>query len=168
MRFSSEIQRWSKRGIDERWRGKGKGSSNLRYVVRVEVTQNIKYCSDRTIGLDIVIAVRLDSACEETQRELHAIREMIFNETNYDKDDADMDEVELGHPLPEDDPDSGMETPTFSDSSDFEHEGNSVPCRYYNHGGCKKGKSCKFRHAPDNRSVRDDLYVVMLFCGATN
>lgn len=118
---------------------------------------SLSNCSDCITLTDIIIAVNLDSACEETQRELHAIREMISSEPDYDEDDADMDEVELAHPLPEDDPDSGMETPTFSDSSDFEHEGNSVPCRYYNHGGCKKGKSCKFRHAPDNRSVRDDL-----------
>ncbi|KAI0367861.1 hypothetical protein BV20DRAFT_1023528 [Pilatotrama ljubarskyi] len=44
-----------------------------------------------------------------------------------------------------------------SDSEDFKHRGNGTPCRFYNHDGCKNGKRCRFRHAPDDKSVRDEL-----------
>ncbi|KAJ4477324.1 hypothetical protein J3R30DRAFT_202991 [Lentinula aciculospora] len=30
-------------------------------------------------------------------------------------------------------------------------------CRFYNHLGCRRGKKCLFSHAPDARSVRDNL-----------
>ncbi|KAJ3881077.1 hypothetical protein F5051DRAFT_136590 [Lentinula edodes] len=30
-------------------------------------------------------------------------------------------------------------------------------CRFYNHLGCRRGKKCLFSHAPDSRSIRDDL-----------
>ncbi|KAG6827821.1 hypothetical protein H0H92_010337 [Tricholoma furcatifolium] len=44
-----------------------------------------------------------------------------------------------------------------SDSSDYVHVGNRVPCRFYNHGGCARKESCKFSHAPDELSERDKL-----------
>lgn len=46
-----------------------------------------------------------------------------------------------------------------SDTEDFTHEGNGTPCRFYNRAreGCKNGARCRFRHAPDIRSVRDEL-----------
>ncbi|GLB42978.1 putative zinc finger [Lyophyllum shimeji] len=44
-----------------------------------------------------------------------------------------------------------------SDSSDCNHVGNGVPCRFYNHDGCARGAECEFSHAPDEKSVRDDL-----------
>ncbi|KAF8152602.1 hypothetical protein B0H34DRAFT_726777 [Crassisporium funariophilum] len=50
-----------------------------------------------------------------------------------------------------------LEVGEMSDSSDCEHAGNGVPCRFYNHGGCSRGTSCMFSHAPDVKSVRDDL-----------
>lgn len=46
---------------------------------------------------------------------------------------------------------------TESDSSEFEHEGNGIPCRYNNHSGCRHGSQCYFKHAPDDYSVRDEL-----------
>ena len=49
---------------------------------------------------------------------------------------------------------------SVSDSSDWNHEGNGVPCRFYNHDGCLRGPDCRFSHAPDHRSVRDRLYVL--------
>lgn len=39
------------------------------------------------------------------------------------------------------------------------HAGNGIPCRYYNHGGCRRGSECTYSHAPDDKSVRDDMYV---------
>ena len=46
-----------------------------------------------------------------------------------------------------------------SDSSDWNHGGNGIPCRFYNHDGCKHGNACRFSHAPDHKSVCDHLYV---------
>lgn len=43
-----------------------------------------------------------------------------------------------------------------SESEDAKHEGNNIPCRYYNRQqGCKHGTACKFSHASDDMSVRD-------------
>ena len=44
-----------------------------------------------------------------------------------------------------------------SESSDYEHQGNGISCRFYNHDGCSKGVRCAFSHAPDDKSVRDEL-----------
>ncbi|KAG8933992.1 hypothetical protein FRC01_005889 [Tulasnella sp. 417] len=44
-----------------------------------------------------------------------------------------------------------------SHTSDYEHEGNGIPCHAYNHQGCEKRKACEFSHAPDRQSLRDDL-----------
>ncbi|KAL1942219.1 hypothetical protein VTO73DRAFT_6283 [Trametes versicolor] len=44
-----------------------------------------------------------------------------------------------------------------SDSEDCTHEGNGIPCRFYNRSGCIYGARCRFSHAPDKRSVRDEL-----------
>ncbi|ESK85254.1 transcription factor [Moniliophthora roreri MCA 2997] len=44
-----------------------------------------------------------------------------------------------------------------SGSSDCEHIGNSIACRFYNREGCNRGTQCKFSHGPDDKSIRDDL-----------
>jgi hypothetical protein len=53
-----------------------------------------------------------------------------------------------------------LELESVSDSSDWNHEGNGIPCRFYNHDGCLRGTVCRFSHAPDHKSVRDRLYVL--------
>ncbi|KAF8268653.1 hypothetical protein EI94DRAFT_1727155 [Lactarius quietus] len=50
-----------------------------------------------------------------------------------------------------------LELESVSDSSDWNHEGNGIPCRFYNHEGCMRGTECRFSHAPDHKSVRDHL-----------
>lgn len=50
-----------------------------------------------------------------------------------------------------------LELESVSDSSDWNHEGNGIPCRFYNHEGCMRGTECRFSHAPDHKSVRDRL-----------
>ena len=52
-----------------------------------------------------------------------------------------------------------VELESVSDSSDWNHEGNGIPCTFYNHDGCTRGNDCRFSHAPDHKSVRDRLYV---------
>jgi hypothetical protein len=55
-----------------------------------------------------------------------------------------------------------LELASMSDSSDCNHVGNGVACRFYNHNGCEKGEACAFSHGPDEKSVRDDLYVALV------
>jgi hypothetical protein len=52
---------------------------------------------------------------------------------------------------------SPIELDTVSNSSDCNHPGNGIPCKFYNHGRCGKGAYCPYSHAPDEKSVRDDL-----------
>ncbi|KAG6916623.1 hypothetical protein DXG01_006119 [Tephrocybe rancida] len=67
---------------------------------------------------------------------------------------ADGEPVDFAFPRYEDDK---LELAEASDSSDCNHVGNGVPCRFYNHDGCARGAECDFSHAPDEKSVRDDL-----------
>ena len=45
------------------------------------------------------------------------------------------------------------------DSEDFAHMSNGIVCRDYNTSdmGCRDGKACCFKHAPDSKSVQDEL-----------
>ncbi|KAJ3889996.1 hypothetical protein GG344DRAFT_78247 [Lentinula edodes] len=62
--------------------------------------------------------------------------------------------------------------PSISPSSNEARPGNPLKasldeplptnCRFYNHLGCRRGKKCLFSHAPDARSIRDDLSVCPL------
>jgi hypothetical protein len=56
--------------------------------------------------------------------------------------------------------DKKVEPESVSDSSDWNHEGNGIPCRFYNHDGCIRGIECRFSHAPDHKSVHDRLCVI--------
>ncbi|KAI0641698.1 hypothetical protein C8Q79DRAFT_1014122 [Trametes meyenii] len=57
----------------------------------------------------------------------------------------------------DEEPEDVVELEDESDSEDFKHKGNNTPCKYYNHDGCRHGARCHFRHAPDRKSVRDEL-----------
>ena len=52
-----------------------------------------------------------------------------------------------------------LDQASVSDSSDCNHTGNGFACRFYNHAGCSKGERCAYSHAPDEKSIRDDLSV---------
>jgi len=54
----------------------------------------------------------------------------------------------------DDDPQLGE---SLSESSDCEHTGNGIPCKFYNRTECKNGRACRFSHAPDEKSERDAL-----------
>ncbi|KAG5639186.1 hypothetical protein H0H81_006090 [Sphagnurus paluster] len=49
------------------------------------------------------------------------------------------------------------ESEVDSDSSDCRHIGNSFPCRFYNHEGCSRKDQCRYSHAPDHKSIRDNV-----------
>ncbi|KAF8063561.1 hypothetical protein FPV67DRAFT_1507114 [Lyophyllum atratum] len=67
---------------------------------------------------------------------------------------SDGEPVDFAFPRYED---NQLELAEPSDSSECNHVGNGVPCRFYNHDGCARGVECEFSHAPDEKSVRDDL-----------
>lgn len=90
-----------------------------------------------------------------------ALRETLALMRKRDEDDDDDDDdvavSEDEHPMPSA---IKVELESVSDSSDWNHEGNGIPCRFYNHDGCMRGTDCRFSHAPDHKSVRDRLYVL--------
>ncbi|KAG6817046.1 hypothetical protein H0H87_000458 [Tephrocybe sp. NHM501043] len=92
-------------------------------------------------------------ARKELRRYEAAMTELLdaSDEENYPDSEEDADDF---WPYYEDDP---MALDAESNSSDCRHMGNSVPCRFYNHGGCSRKDSCRFSHAPDEYSVRDKL-----------
>lgn len=53
-----------------------------------------------------------------------------------------------------DDPELGE---SLSESSDCEHAGNGIPCKFYSRTECKNGHACLYSHAPDQKSERDAL-----------
>ncbi|TFK23386.1 hypothetical protein FA15DRAFT_670569 [Coprinopsis marcescibilis] len=63
-------------------------------------------------------------------------------------------DLNLSYPNFDDEP---LEVDSVSNSSDCHHRGNGVPCRFYNRGRCGKGIACPYSHAPDEKSVRDEL-----------
>ncbi|KIP07573.1 hypothetical protein PHLGIDRAFT_127540 [Phlebiopsis gigantea 11061_1 CR5-6] len=113
----------------------------------------------KAAATDLIIVIRRDPKCVEAIRELDAIRAIVdVDSPEYDGEDGDEQADTLGYPYPDEDVlDFGEETAFLSDSSDFAHDGNGIPCRFYNHDGCRSGSGCKFKHAPDDRSIRDNL-----------
>ncbi|KAI0367860.1 hypothetical protein BV20DRAFT_529006 [Pilatotrama ljubarskyi] len=55
--------------------------------------------------------------------------------------------------------DGPIELENESDSEDAKQEGNGMPCKLYNRDGCAQGQRCRFSHAPDGKSVRDELCI---------
>ncbi len=57
------------------------------------------------------------------------------------------------------DEDRAIEVEDESDSEDFAHPGTGIACRDYNtrDAGCRNGMTCRSRHAPDLKSIRDEL-----------
>ncbi|KAF8876346.1 hypothetical protein BD779DRAFT_167670 [Infundibulicybe gibba] len=75
---------------------------------------------------------------------------------NISEEKAEQDDPTTDYTFPVPNSDK-LELASRSDSSDCNHTGNGTPCRFYNHDGCLRGAKCGFSHAPDEKSVRDDL-----------
>ena len=90
-----------------------------------------------------------------------ALRETITIIGERDSDDSDDESIAFDPTFPSLD-ETKAELESVSDSSDWNHEGNRIPCRFYNHDGCMRGNECRFSHAPDHKSVRDRLCVLFL------
>lgn len=96
-----------------------------------------------------------DPSCREAAVQEEIVRQELLNEEDdgFDFDDDDSTDYNW----PDFDEDTGNSSSDESDSSDCNHFGNGVSCRFYNHDGCTKGTDCRFSHAPDEKSVRDNL-----------
>lgn len=95
-----------------------------------------------------------DPSCREAGVQEEIVRQELLNKED-DFGFSDDDSTDYDWPgYDEDTEDSSSDE---SDSSDCNHFGNGVSCRFYNHDGCTKGTDCRFSHAPDEKSVRDKL-----------
>ncbi|KAA1476438.1 hypothetical protein DENSPDRAFT_807198 [Dentipellis sp. KUC8613] len=97
--------------------------------------------------IDFVAITEQDPNVPEVKAEMNSIRTLYEAgriRLNDEDDEAalDLQRIEIDY---------------ASDSSDYRHEGNGVPCRFYNHAGCTKGHDCLYSHAVNHLSVRDDL-----------
>lgn len=111
------------------------------------------------VDFDAVLAhdadhLRARAALDETNRMLAASMRLGAHSLGPSPADEIVKDVDFGFPRWEQD---GLELASLSDSSDAHHVGNGVQCRFYNHEGCARGSECAFSHAPDEKSVRDDL-----------
>ncbi|KDQ59515.1 hypothetical protein JAAARDRAFT_56530 [Jaapia argillacea MUCL 33604] len=104
--------------------------------------------------IDFEAVLRLDPNCEQAKVERDIVQELweIGEGTENGNTTSDDEDPRL-----DTEKDDEWEEETASDSSDCNHEGNHIPCRFYNHDGCNRGASCAFSHAPDEKSVRDLL-----------
>jgi len=103
-------------------------------------------------GADFRTILKQDPSSAEAK---NALRETLALMLERDDDDDFAVPDDEGPLLS----DTKVELESVSDSSDWNHEGNGIPCRFYNHDGCKRGNDCRFSHAPDHKSVRDRLCV---------
>lgn len=113
----------------------------------------------------------MDPTCTEAAEELASVRSLLalkrsprkphragYGDPDCSSDDESESELIPVVSLPALD-ESDRDMPFESDTSDFHQQGFGVPCRYYNHGGCARGRECRYKHAPDDRSVRNNLYA---------
>lgn len=108
------------------------------------------------IATDFETVLQHDPTCVEAEKELEYVRELWECGEGSDDGAGTSDD---DWPHYEDD---GNSVAAQSDSSDCRHVGNGTACRFYNHGGCFRGENCAFSHAPDKKSVRDKLCVILL------
>ncbi|KAI9451493.1 hypothetical protein BJY52DRAFT_1190926 [Lactarius psammicola] len=101
--------------------------------------------------VDFMTVLEQDPNSTEARKALDETFTLI-NERNNEEDES-VTEEDCGPSLT----DPGKELESVSDSSDWNHVGNGLPCRHYNHDGCMRGVECRFSHAPDHRGVRDRL-----------
>ncbi|KAJ8093472.1 hypothetical protein PM082_020329 [Marasmius tenuissimus] len=112
----------------------------------------------RAIGasLDFEAVVQQEPRNTEVASELKIVRKITQDGKNSPSDDEYSD-GEYIWPRCEEYEDNENGAESDSGSSDCEHTGNGVACRFYNHGGCTRKGGCQFSHAPDDKSVRDKL-----------
>ncbi|KAF6758595.1 hypothetical protein DFP72DRAFT_807769, partial [Ephemerocybe angulata] len=109
---------------------------------------------------DLQTIVRNDPTFKEAATELAIVLPIADRAFEQDEDDDDdYNYIVPGHPGwptpgPQNDP---TEPDSDSDTEDCRHKGNGIACYFYNHSKCTRGQDCTFSHAPDDKSVRDEL-----------
>ena len=101
---------------------------------------------------DFENVVNVDPNCESAR--IHASECDYLLDMGEVEDDFDSPNIDWP-PLDYEE----LDQASVSDSSDCNHTGNGVPCRFYNRAGCAKGERCAYSHAPDEKSIRDNLCV---------
>ena len=81
-----------------------------------------------------------NEAARKELNKLHARRFDSDDDIELTEDDMFREAFEIDYP-----------------DDDDHHIGNLVPCKFHNRGVCRNGEYCRFMHAPDLRSVRDEL-----------
>ncbi|KAF9485618.1 hypothetical protein BDN70DRAFT_533975 [Pholiota conissans] len=97
---------------------------------------------------DLQDIVAQDPNNESAKAELKSVEEHMRNNNGTPEGPFDK------YPLHDDTP---WELLSDSETEDSKHIGNRMPCRFYNKGECRRGTECKFSHAPDAKSIRDEL-----------
>ncbi|KAH9059677.1 hypothetical protein EDB87DRAFT_1577500 [Lactarius vividus] len=108
-----------------------------------------------TAAVDFATVLEQIPGSTETKK---ALDELLILMKERNEEDEAMDSE---YCRPRVNVDLKVELVSVSNSRDFNHEGNGVPCRSYNHDGCKQGPECKFLHVPDHKNVRDRLRVFL-------
>lgn len=113
-----------------------------------------------SFSVDLEGILYLEPANPDAKEQLIQVNELIRFEGGFPVDPSTR------YPRVNDEP---WEVYYDSDSEDCNHKRNKTPCRFYNHEGCRNGAQCSYSHAPDDKSVRDELSVfqfffIMLYC----
>lgn len=102
--------------------------------------------------LDFQTVLTQDPGCTAAQTELDLCKSLFGSDEDDVVDSSITPEDDAWPPLLET---LDKEWDCGSNSSEYNHSGNDIPCRYYNRGACTRGQHCAHSHAPDYKSVRD-------------
>ncbi|KAH0835026.1 hypothetical protein J3R83DRAFT_10763 [Lanmaoa asiatica] len=105
---------------------------------------------------DFRTLLALDPRSQDAQAELAFVEEMRCDPLHCEEEGEDTNSYsDYEAPALGNDPQLWE---SLSESSDCEHTGNGIPCKFYNRTECNNGHACRFSHAPDNKSERDTLW----------
>lgn len=111
--------------------------------------------SSRRHATDFHTLLTLDPGNKDAEAQLELVKAKLEDPSFWDEPDEDFDSyTDLEAPGLMDEPELGE---SLSESSDCEHTGNVIPCKFYNRSECKNGRACRYSHAPDEKSERDAL-----------
>ncbi|KAJ7077890.1 hypothetical protein B0H15DRAFT_861325 [Mycena belliarum] len=138
-----------------------RGTARLNMLCFKDAMKDFKACAKLVSNDPQVAAAIIDTRQEFAKLKADGYEDQWADSGGQDlscedseEEDGDMGEFEFFEPGFDEKP---VEIFSDSDSSDFEHVGNGVPCRFYNHDGCAKGNQCRFKHAPHPHTTRDEL-----------
>ncbi|KAG8216628.1 hypothetical protein J3R82DRAFT_6823 [Butyriboletus roseoflavus] len=106
-------------------------------------------------GSDFRTMLALDPGNKVAEADLAFAEEKRHSPSHWEAEEEETKNyTDYEDPALEDDPQLGE---SLSESSDCEHTGNGIPCKFYNRTECKNRRACRFSHAPDKKSERDAL-----------